>query len=436
MQDKFRAIDTLPAETIATIQGRLLEEAVRYAYDRSPFYRRTFDERGISPSEIRDLQGLELLPITDRNDFQESNLDFVAAPRSDIAEMVATTGTSGEPAFVSMTSNDLLRLFCNEERSFLSAGAVKEDLFHIAVTCDNLFIAGLAYHGGLSRIGATVARIGPQNLLRHLDLIKLLRPTGMVAVPSFIVHMARRMEEAGLTREDVGLKKIVLIGDSIRDADFSTNALGKLIEEVFGRIFFSTYGITEAQLSFFECASHRGLHSHPDFIIAEIVDDAGKVLPDGETGELVLTTLQVEGMPLLRYRTGDITFRISENCECGRNSSRIGPILGRKCQRLKYKGVTLYPKTIENALLGIKGVVNYQIEAFTGDDQTDTILLRVGTHSGGNGFMAQLHDALLAKARVTPRIEIERPAEIEKRLFKGGSRKAITFRDRRIRLYE
>ncbi|HTZ18137.1 MAG TPA: AMP-binding protein [Dissulfurispiraceae bacterium] len=433
--DKFRAIDTLPAEDMLNLQDRLLRKIVRHAYDHSPFYRRTLDDRRILPSEISGVQSLGLLPITDRKDFQENNWEFLAVPRSDIAEIVSTTGTSGEPAFVAMTFSDLLRLSCNEERSFLSAGATREDLFHLAVTCDNLFIAGIAYYGGLSRVGASVVRIGPQNILRHLDLMKRLQPTGMVAVPSFMVHMARRMEETGLTREDIGLKKIVLIGDSIRDADLRTNSLGDLIEDAFGKICFSTYGITEAQLSFFECSLKQGLHSHPDFILAEIVDDAGKVLPDGEIGELVLTTLQVEGMPLLRYRTGDITFKLTGQCACGRNSCRIGPILGRKCQRLKYKGVTLYPKTIENALLGVKGVVNYQIEAFTGDDRTDTILLRIGAHSSGNGFKSQLHDALLAKVRVTPSIEIERPEEIEKRLFEGGSRKAITFKDRRIRLY-
>ncbi len=431
----FEAVDTLPVEGIAKIQDRLLIEAVSHASEHSPFYKGRFQRLGISSGDIKGVQDLGRLPITDRKDFQENNWDFLASPRSDIAEVVSTTGTSGEPAFVAMTSNDLMRLACNEERSFRTAGALKGDLFHLAVTCDNLFIAGIAYYGGLSRLGASVVRIGPQNILRHLDLAGRLRPTGMVAVPSFMVHMARRMKETGIRAEDIGLKKIVLIGDSIRDADLGTNALGSLIEDFFGRICYSTYGITEAQLSFFECGLHMGLHSHPDFILAEIVDDDGKVLPDGEIGELVLTTLQVEGMPLIRYRTGDITYKLTGQCQCGKNSPRIGPILGRKCQRLKYKGVTLYPKTIENALLGVNGVVNYQIEACTGDDQTDMIILRVGAHSNGNGLQSQLRDALLAKARVTPSIEIERPDEIEKRLFEGGGRKAVTFRDRRVKSY-
>jgi phenylacetate-CoA ligase len=430
----FDPIDTLPESKVTEIQDRLLAETVQHAC-KSPFYSERFEALAINPAYVDSVEKLGLLPITDRKDFQENNWEFLAVPGDEIAEIVSTTGTSGEPAFVAMTAGDLARLACNEERSFRTAGAKKGDLFHLAVTCDNLFIAGIAYYGGLSRVGATVARIGPQNILRHLDLAKRLTPAGIVAVPSFMVHMARRMKENGISVDEIGLKKIVLIGDSVRDADLNTNPLGRIIEEAFGKICYSTYGITEAQLSFYECEMHRGLHSHPDFIIAEIIDDSGNVLPDGEVGELVLTTLQVEGMPLLRYRTGDVTFRIPGPCSCGRNSVRIGPVLGRKCQRLKYKGVTLYPKTIENALIDIKGVVNYQIETFTGADETDTIILRVGAHPNGNGLKSELHDALLAKARVTPTIVIESPEEIEKRLFEGGSRKAVTFKDRRNKRY-
>jgi len=171
-------------------------------------------------------------------------------------------------------------------------------------------------------------------------------------------------------------------------------------------------------------------------VLVEVVNDHGVALPDGEIGELVLTPFQIEGMPLIRYRTGDITYKMSEPCQCGRNSVRLGPILGRKHQKLKVKGVTLYPKAIEDALLGIKDVVNYQVEAFTGDDQTDHIILRVGSYRNDHNFLRLLHDLLKAKTRVTPQVEIDRPEEVEKRLFAGGSRKAVTFKDRRLKLYD
>jgi phenylacetate-CoA ligase len=428
-------IEGLPVEEIKRIQDRLLEEAVTYAWKHSPYYMRVFRERGITPSDIRGVDNISILPLTQKENIQEDNWAFLSVPREEIAEIVSTTGTTGDPTFVALTAGDLERLACNEERSFGYACAVPEDLFHISVTCDNLFIAGIAYYRGLIKLGASVVRIGPQNIIRHLDLIRKLRPTGIVAVPSFMVQLARRVSSNGVSAAELGIRKIVLIGDSIRDEDFRTNALGTLIENAFGNVCFSTYGITEAQQSFCECSIRQGLHSHPDFAFAEIIDEEGFPLPDGEMGELVLTPFGIEGMPLLRYRTGDMTFKISGPCACGRNSVRLGPILGRRNQKLKFKGVTLYPKNIENALLCVKGVINYQIEAFTGDDETDNIILRVGYHGNGEDFRAELCEMIKAKARVTPKVEVEHPEQVDKRLYEGGSRKAMTFMDRRVKRY-
>ncbi|MEW6419137.1 MAG: AMP-binding protein [Nitrospirota bacterium] len=432
----FYEIDRLPADAIKGIQDGLLSETITHAYERVPYYREAFKERSLLPSDIKGVEDLSKLPFTNRRDIQNDNWAFLSTGRQDIAEIVSTTGTTGDPVFIALTRNDLERLSYNEEKSFSYAGAGKGDFFHIAVTCDNLFIAGIAYYGGLIRLGASVVRIGPQNTIRHLNLIERLKPTGIVAVPSFMVHLGRRAKENNIKVKEMGIKKIVLIGDSIRNEDFSSNILGKLIEDSFGEICYSTYGITEAQVAFCECQFRQGLHSHPDLVLVEVVDDDGNTLPDGKIGELVLTPLQLAGMPLIRYKTGDTTFKISGTCPCGRNSVRIGPIIGRKHQRMKLKGVTLYPKTIENAILDINGVANYQIEANTGDDQTDHIVLRIGSHKKDNGFRASLIEILRAKARVTPDIEIESPGEIEKRLFEDGGRKATIFKDRRIRSYE
>ncbi len=430
----FDSIDRLPQDTIESIQGELLVETIRHAYKNSPYYKRIFDNHNLLPSYIKGLQDLNKLPLTSRGDILKDNWAFLAVARQDIAEVVSTTGTTGEPLFIALTENDLERLSYNEEKSFGYTGAGKGDFFHIAVTCDNLFIAGIAYYSGLMRLGASVVRIGPQNIIRHIDLIQKLKPNGIVAVPSFVIQMIHRANDNGLDVKKLGIKKIILIGDSIRNVDLISNTLGSLIENSFGNICYSTYGITEGQVSFCECMSRNGLHSHPDLVLVEVVDDKGKPLPDGETGELIITLLQLEGMPLIRFKTGDITFKISGQCLCGRNSVRIGPIIGRKHHRLKIKGVTLYPKTIENAILELKDVVNYQIEAYTGDDHSDHIILRVGSYRNDSSFRSTLIDNLRAKARVTPEIEIQQPDDIKKRLFEGGSRKAITFKDRRGRI--
>jgi len=319
----FDSIESLPEDSIKSIQNNLLVETVRYAYQNSTYYKRKFDNIRLNPDEITGIKDLEKLPLTDRRDIQGDNAAFFAIGKSDIAEIVSTTGTTGNPIFISLTNNDLDRLARNEERSFAYTGANKDDLFHIAVTCDNLFIAGIAYYSGLMRTGASVVRIGPQNIIRHLDLIKKLRPTGIVAVPSFLTHLVGRATDSGIDVKSFGLKKLVLIGDSIRDVDFKNNSLGQAIEDYFGDICFSTYGITEAQVSFCECSMRQGLHSHPDFVTVEIIDDKGNALPDGEIGELVLTPLQISGMPLIRYMTGDITFKISTSCACALPGSSL-----------------------------------------------------------------------------------------------------------------
>lgn len=432
----FHGIDKLSMNAIQKIQDELLSDTIRYAYEMSVYYRRIFDECGLSPTDISAVEFLGKFPFTEKCDISKNNWAFLTVHREDIAEIVSTTGTTGDPVFIALTVHDIERLTYNEEMSFRSTGAGKGNLFHIAVTCDNLFIAGIAYYRGLIRLGASVVRIGPQSIVRHFDLIRSLRPNGIVAVPSFLFYLIGRARENGLDIKKLGIEKIALIGDSIRNIDFSANTLGRLIEDSFGKKCYSTYGITEGQVSFCECEFHQGLHSHPDLVIVEIVDDNGKPQGDNAIGELVITPLQLQGMPLIRYKTGDITFKISEPCACGRNSVRIGPILGRKHQKLKVAGVTLYPKTIENTILDIKDITNYQIEAYTGNDQTDHIVLRVGTYRNDESFKSFLVDALRAKAKVTPEIEIESPEDIEKRLFEGGSRKAITFKDRRIKLYE
>jgi len=427
----FDSIDRQPTELIRRVQDQIFLETIAYACERFPYYRKALDSQCLKPESIKSLEDISQLPFTERDDLQRFNQEFLSVPRNETAELVSTTGTTGEPAFIAMTKNDLERLAYNEERSFSCAGTVPGDFFHIAVTCDNLFIAGIAYYSGLLRLGASVVRVGPRNILRHIDLIKDLRPNGIVAVPSFIIRLASLADEIGLNPVELGIKKMVLIGDSIRDSSLNSNTSGKLIEEAFGDICYSTYGLTEGQISFCECREKRGLHSHPELVIAEVVDDEGNSLPDNAEGELVITTLQTEGMPLIRYRTGDITFKISSPCQCSRNSLRIGPILGRKHHKLKFKGVTIYPGTIENAILGIKDIENFQIEAYTGDDGTDHIILRIGSHRKDRDFISSLTDALRSRARVTPAIKIESPESIAGRLHEKGSRKPIIFKDLR-----
>jgi phenylacetate-CoA ligase len=419
----------LPASEIARVQGELLHETIRCATSTSPFYRDRFSTCGVDASTVQTLADLAELPLTSREDVEKRGCDFWAVPPERMTEIVATTGTTGEPLYVAMTRSDLERLGENERRGFTWLGARPGDRFHIAITLDNLFVAGLAYHLGLSMVGASTLRVGAQPVRRHLDLMKHLRPDGMVAVPSLLLALARRARADGENLAAFAPRRAMLIGDAIRGPDLTSNTLGRSLEATWGGELFSTYGLTEAGLAFHECPEHRGLHSHPDLVIVEIVDDAGRPVPEGEAGELVITTLQVEGMPLVRYRTGDVTFLVPGVCPCGRGGARIGPILGRKQQRMKVKGTTLYPKAIEEALLSVDGVENFVIEAHTGDGDTDRLVVRVGTLRDDPTFQRTLGEALYTKARVTPEFHLAPPAEVEALLFEGGRRKPRVFVD-------
>lgn len=421
----------LKASEIIRIQEALLRETISYASSTSPYYRQQFAEGNLDPASVRTAADLAYLPFTTKEDIQQRNQDFWAVPREKLVEIVATTGTTGDPIYVAMTDQDLHRLGENERRGFSWLGVKPGDRFHIAITLDNLFVAGLAYHRGLQLLGAVTIRVGAQPARRHLDLMKQLRPGGLVAVPSLLRTLARQARKDGDDPATFAPRKAMLIGDAIRGRSLASNTLGHLLEAEWGGELFSTYGLTEAGLAFHECPMHTGLHSHPDMVMLEIVDEADRPVPDGEMGELVITLLQVEGMPLLRYRTGDVTFRVPGDCRCGRGGPRIGPIMGRKQHRLKIKGTTLYPKTIEDALLSVEGVENFVIEAHSAEDGTDRLVVRVGALRDDPGFRMLIGETIYAKARVTPEICVTPPEVIDRLLFEGGRRKPRVFVDHR-----
>jgi phenylacetate-CoA ligase len=419
----------LPPSEIIRLQEELLRELISRVARTSPFYAERFSRGEVDAAAVRTLEDLALLPFTSKQDIQERNEDFWAAPKERLAEIVATTGTTGEPIYVAMTAQDLERLTECERRGFSWLGARRGDRFHLAVTLDNLFVAGLAYHLGLREMGVATYRVGAQPARRHLDLLKQLRPDGIVAVPSMLLSLARQARRDGEDLAAFAPRRAMLIGDSIRDESLGPNILGRQLAQEWGGELFSTYGLTEAGLAFHECPRHLGLHSHPDLVVVEVVDDAGRPVPDGESGELILTTLQVEGTPLLRYRTGDVGFRVSGACPCGRGGPRIGPILGRKQHRLKFKGTTLYPKALQDALLSVDGVENFVIEAHTGDDETDRIVIRVGTRREDPRFRKAVGECVYAKARVTPEVCLTSPEAVEGLRFEGGRRKPRIFID-------
>lgn len=410
-------------EVIEKEQVSQLRALIKYVSQESPFYKKILKRRGITYSDIKSIKDIQKLPITTKAQLQKRNRDFYCVSQDNIVEIISTTGTTGEPVFIAMAKPDLDRLALNEARSFYCAGGDNKDIFHIAVTLDSLFMAGMAYYLGIIRLGALAFRVGMHNIKKHVQLIGKLKPTGIVTVPSFLLKLADEIKEEGLDPKALSIRKALLVGESIRDRDFKLNKLGSLIATSWPIELYSTYGNSEGGISFCECQEHTGCHEHPDLILSEILDEKGRAIPDGELGELVLTTLQIKGTPLLRYQTGDITFKITKKCKCGRSSSRIGPILGRKAQMMKLKGVKVYPKIIENAILNIDGVSNYVIEALTGNDFSDKIIVKIGCKRKTEKLREKVRKHIKAHAKVTPLVELVSVNEIDYLKTDGGTRR-------------
>jgi phenylacetate-CoA ligase len=415
-------------EEIRKAQERLLRESLNYILKNSPFYKERL--RGLNTDDI-NLDTIRSLPFTSKEDLQNRNWDILAVPNEKVVEYVNTSGTTGAPIYIALTANDLRRLKENEMKSFTTAGATDQDTFQLAVTLDSMFIAGMAYYLGITGLGAKAIRVGTKNTKMHLKVMKELRPNGIVSVPTYLIALAKEAEKEGINPKDLGLKKAVLIGESIRNRDFSFNNIGKAIHEIWDLDLYSTYGNTEIATSMCECKVKRGGHIHPDLVYCEVINEKGNVLPEGETGELTVTTFRTEAMPLIRYRTGDITFMINEKCECGRNSSKIGPILGREKQAIKLKGTAIYPSQVEDILNGIPEVVNYVLEAYIGDDHGEKLHVRVGSGRRDELFRKEIGKKINAHARVTPEITLHDPEMIRDMQYKEGDRKPRMFFDRR-----
>jgi phenylacetate-CoA ligase len=319
----------------------------------------------------------------------------------------------------------------NEKISLECAGGTKEDIYQLMTTLDRRFMAGLAYFLGIKEMRAGVIRVGNGMPEFQWDTIKRLNPTIAIAVPSFVLKLIEFAEQNNIDHRTCSIKKIVCIGESLRNEDFSLNTLGKRIKEKWDVELYSTYASTEMGAAFTECKAGKGGHHHPELLILELLDETNKPVKDGEAGEVTVTTLGVEGMPLLRFKTGDICIAHNEKCSCGRSTLRLSPIIGRKQQMIKFKGTSLYPPSLYDILNTVPYVKNYIVEVHTNEIETDEITITIGVTDPPATYEKELKDHFRAKLRVAPNIKTDSPDNILKLQFPEMSRKAVTFFDRR-----
>lgn len=424
-------IEKKSLKEIKVYQESRLPELLSYLQEKSVFYAELFKKNNINIRNIKTLDDLVNIPVTTKDDLQKRNDDFLCVDKSQVTDFITTSGTMGEPVTFAMTDHDLDRLAYNEFISFSCADTTQNDIFQLMVTMDKRFMAGMAYFLGLRKLGAGVIRIGPGLQELQFESIQRFSPTGFITVPSFIPKLIDYAESHGIDYKNSSVKKAVCIGEPIRNNDFSLNTLGKKITEKWNIKLYSTYASTEMGTAFTECGEGIGGHHHPEMIIVEFLDENDKPVKAGEPGEVTVTTLGVEGMPLLRFKTGDICYHHNEPCKCGRNTLRLGPVIGRKQQMIKFKGTTLYPPAIYDVLNEIEWIENYIIEVYTNNLGTDELLVKAGCIVATPNHEKRLKDHFRARLRVAPEVKFLEPKEIYQLQMPPNTRKPITFIDNR-----
>jgi phenylacetate-CoA ligase len=423
----YSSITPFPfGQAIRSLQETKLGELLQYLQQSSPFYKEVFARHHIDITRIRSAADMACIPPTTKEDLQQRNDDFLCVSRNKIIEYTSTSGTLGSPVTVALTENDLQRLAYNEYASFVCADGTPDDVYQLMLTLDRQFMAGMAYYSGIRKLGAGIIRIGPGVPSLQWENIFRLRP-----VPSFILKLIQYATGHGIDINSSPVKKAICIGENIRNTDFSLNVLGQRITEAWHISLYSTYASTEMQTAFTECGAGKGGHHQPELVIAELLDENDRQVPPGVPGEVTITTLGVEGMPLLRYKTGDLCMFFEEPCSCGRHSMRLSPVIGRKKQMIKFKGTTLFAPALFDLLNGMEEVKDYIAEVYSNEIGTDEVLLHLLPLRYSEECDHKIRAYLQAKLRVTPHIKYISTEEMHQMQFPEAGRKAVKFIDRR-----
>ena len=432
-------LDTLPdiecseKSLITAFQNQKLIETLQYLAKYSSYYQQLFHKHGIDISTITGTNHLSKIPVTTKDQLAAYNSDFICVEPIKIIDYITTSGTIGDPVTLIMTDADLERLAYNEAISLACAGCSANDIIQLTTTIDKRFMAGMAYCLGARKLGASMIRVGAGMPELQWDSIQRFHPTVLIAVPSFIMKLIEYAEKNNIDYLSSAIKKVICIGEPIRGVNFELNTLGRKITEKWPLELYSTYASTEMATAFTECTFGVGGHHHPELLIVEFLDDDNRHVAEDEPGEVTITSIGVTGMPLLRYKTGDICYHYEAPCQCGRNTMRLGPVIGRKQQMIKYKGTTIFPASIHDILNDRTDIDSYLIEVSTNDLGTDDICIKLALKEQEElGFVKELRDHFKAKLRVTPDIILMDKDALQAIQLPVSSRKPITFIDRRV----
>ena len=420
--------ETIDREQRRRRQDRRLRDVVASVSERVPFYREAFADAGVDPGEVEGIDDLAGLPFTSKEDLREHYPDgLFALPRSDLNCLHASSGTTGTPKVVGYADRDLEIWREVMARSLVAAGVGPEDTLQNAYGY-GLFTGGLGFHYGCQELGAAVLPIGGGNTDRQLRFLRDLGSEVLACTPSYALYLAEQGEKRGINVADLPVSAVVY------GAEPCTDPMRAAIEERLGAAGFDIYGLSEiiGPGVSVECEARDGLHVHSDHFYPEVIDpETGEVLPAGEEGELVVTTLTKRGMPVIRYRTGDVTTLYPDACDCGRTTVRMDNVTGRTDDLLVVRGANLYPSEVEAAVLDLEGVApHYRIDLYR-EGALDEFEVTVETAPGvdGEALREQVRERLEDRLAVAPdAVSVVGPGGIE-RTETGKARRVYDHRE-------
>ena len=425
--------ECMSRDELAALQVELLRRQVATVYEKVPFYRQLLRSRAIKAEDIRSLEDLQALPFTTKGDFRDNYpFGLLAVPRNQVARIHASSGTTGKMTVVAYTRSDLdtWKEVC--ARGLAAAGVTADDVVQVAMGY-GLFTGGLGWHQGSELLGATVVPMSSGNTKRQITLIQDFEVTVFVCTPSYAIYVAEQAEEMGVDLRATKLR----VG--IHGAEPWSEEMRREIRERLGIDPIDTYGLSEIMGPGVsgECTCHCGLHINEDHFLAEVIHpETGEPLPPGERGELVLTTLTKEALPVIRYRTGDITRLDLGACPCGRTMARMERVSGRTDDMLIVRGVNVFPSQIESVLLQVEGVQPHYVilvdrERGAMDDleiwvevSEDLFTDNIG---GLKGLQQKAEYEMRESLGVYARVKLVEPGRIERSM--GKARRIIDRRD-------
>ena len=425
--------ETLTRSEMEALQLSRLQETVKRVYEKVPYYRAKMDEKGVKPEDIKTLSDLSKLPFTTKQDMRDTYpFGLFAVPKDDLVRIHASSGTTGKPTVVGYTRGDLETWTDCVSRIACMGGATSKDVAQICFGY-GMFTGALGLHYGLEKIGAAIVPSSTGNSEKQLMYMKDFKTSLLVATPSYALRLAEVARQTGIDpKTDLGIK-IALVG-----SELLTDAMREEMHLAWGRdvLITSNYGMSELMGPGVsgECLEHCGMHINEDYFLPEIIDsETGEVLPAGEKGELVITCIKKEGLPLIRYRTKDVTRLFYEPCACGRTTCRMENLSGRSDDMLKIRGVNVFPGQIEEVVLSIEELGPHYEIIVEREGYTDKLTVRVELNKETDSFaeLQRIENATRNKLKVIlgldAKIRLESPNTLQR--FEGKAKRIKDLRN-------